>query len=134
MAVSTAVSPYLADWNISHIYNPSWPPHAKFHNGQTMVLGALLGILSMWCLWVRKNVSQLERLNEAALLAVLYWVAQVPAILFPGTSLSDPNGYQGKMPIVLGIEINQVVLDFIIVFPIIILGYVLERRRLGKSL
>lgn len=30
------------DWNRTHIYSPRWPPHAKFHNAQTMLLGSLL--------------------------------------------------------------------------------------------
>jgi hypothetical protein len=40
VAAETAVGPYLADWNETHICTPTWPPHAKFHNGQTMSLGA----------------------------------------------------------------------------------------------
>lgn len=42
----------LADYLIwptarQHMKNPAWPPHAKFHNAQTMLLGIGLGILSL---------------------------------------------------------------------------------------
>ncbi len=33
------------------IYNPTWPPHAKFHNGQTMSMGAGLAAMTLWQLW-----------------------------------------------------------------------------------
>jgi hypothetical protein len=51
VAAETAAGPYLADWNETHIYNPNWPPHAKFHNGQTMSMGAGLAAMTLWQLW-----------------------------------------------------------------------------------
>lgn len=30
--VSTAVVSVAVDWNASHIFNPDWPAHAKFHD------------------------------------------------------------------------------------------------------
>lgn len=128
MALFTSISPYLADWNETHIYNPHWPPHAKFHNAQTMVFGALLGLLSLWSLWVRRDISESEKLNQGALFAALYWLAQLPAILFPGTAFNDPNGL--TMPVVFGIQLNQVILAVILILPLIGLGYYLERKRL----
>jgi hypothetical protein len=133
VAVFTALSPYLADWNVTHIYNPAWTPHAKFHNAQTMVLGAMLGLLSVYCLWFRKGITEKQKLNEATVLASLYWLAQLPAVFFPGTALTDPGINSIKMPIILGVEFNQLALDITVIFPLIALGYYLENRSLKKA-
>ena len=131
VAIFTAVSPYLADWNETHIYNPLWLPHAKFHNAQTMVLGALLGLLSIYCWWLRRATTNKEKLNQGAVLASLYWLAQLPAAFFPGVALSDPGGV--KMPVFLGVEFNQLTLNITVIFPLLILGYYLESRSLKKT-
>lgn len=131
VAIFTAVSPYLADWNETHIYNPLWLPHAKFHNAQTMVLGAFLGLLSIYCLWLRKATADKQKLNEAAVLAALYWLAQLPAAFFPGTALTDPGGV--KMPVIFGVEFNQLTLNITVIFPLLILGYYLETKSLKKA-
>ena len=133
VAIFTSVSPYLADWNVTHIYNPSWPPHAKFHNAQTMVLGALLGLLAIYCLWFRRSVSEQRKLNEGVVLASLYWLAQIPAVFFPGTALTDQGINSVKMPIILGIEFNQLTLNITVIFPLLILGYYLGRKSLKKA-
>ncbi|WP_461051834.1 DUF6640 family protein [Spirosoma arcticum] len=130
VAVFTAVAPYLADWNQTHIYNPNWPPHAKFHNAQTMIFGAYLGLLSLWALWGRNQISEAEKLNQGTLLAALYWLAQMPAILFPGTAFNDPNGL--PMPTLFGMQTNQVLLGIFVILPIIGWGYYLERKRIHQ--
>ena len=53
VALFTSCAAYVMDWNVTHIYNPNWPPHAKFHNGQTMSMGLLLGLLGLWFVWRR---------------------------------------------------------------------------------
>lgn len=130
IAVFTAVSPYLADWNETHIYNPNWLPHAKFHNAQTMIFGTLLGLLSLWALWVRSSIDAKEKLNQGALFASLYWLAQMPAILFPGTAFKDTVGLE--MPVVFGFQTNQLIMCIFFILPIICLGYFLEIKRLNK--
>ena len=32
---------YLLSTGMQHIRNPKWPPHAKFHNGQTIMMGMM---------------------------------------------------------------------------------------------
>ncbi len=50
-AVFTAVGGVLADWNRTHLFNPRWTPHAKFHDGWTILLGGGLGANSLYLLW-----------------------------------------------------------------------------------
>jgi len=90
IAVGTIVSPYLADWNATHIYNPLWPPHAKFHNAQTMAVGVLLGLAALFFTWRRQGDLR-SNLLPAWLFAGLYWISQPFAFGFPGVAWTDPN-------------------------------------------
>lgn len=97
-----------------------------------MVLGALLGLLSIYCLWFKREISDEQKLNEGAVLASLYWLAQLPSIFFPGTALTDPGTGGVKTPVIFGVEFNQLALDIVVIFPLLILGYYLERKSLKK--
>lgn len=121
-AVWTGVGPFLFDWNETHIYNPSWPPHAKFHNGQTMSMGAGLAAATLLQLWppFRNNAQARAALDGASVSAVMYWLTQASALAYPGAKAVDPPGTaffpQGRYagpPLAL-----------------VVLGYALERRRL----
>jgi hypothetical protein len=93
VGLATSVGGYLADWNETHVFNPKWTPHAKFHNGQTMSTGLGLGMLTFYYTWRSKNTATREGLVDnlltAALLASFYWATQVSAILYPGTQWVD---------------------------------------------
>ncbi|XYH98365.1 DUF6640 family protein [Sorangium sp. So ce1128] len=107
VAVFTGAAPVLADWNSTHIHNPNWPPHAKFHNAQTIVLGAVAAVLAVWFLW-RPGRDDRLRADVGSIFSVLYWICLVPSILFPGTAFHDPShGGYARMPVVLGMELNQ---------------------------
>lgn len=85
-----AVIPFTAK---QHLYNPRWPPHAKFHNCQTMVIGAGLGMLSLLVLFGMRPLT-LPLFFLAAALAGLYFVSMLLAPIFPGTSWTDPEFVQ----------------------------------------
>lgn len=89
MAVFTAVSPFLAAWKATHIFNPLWPPHAKFHNGHTMMMGALLGSAALLFTWRRDSGG--TNVLAALVFAATYWVGQSLAFLVPNVAWTDPN-------------------------------------------
>lgn len=71
LAVFTAVSPYLADWKTSHIYNPDWPPHAKFYNAQTVTLAVLMAAMAIFFIWRSKH-GTVANLPAAVSFVALY--------------------------------------------------------------
>ena len=89
-ALFVGVGGFLADWNATHLFNPNWPPHAKFHNGQTMATGALLALASLFFVWRRAGDRKTNVLATAIFGGVLYWT-QAAANLFPGTAWTDPE-------------------------------------------
>lgn len=108
----TIFGAFLFDWDQTHIYNPNWPPHAKFHNGQTMSMGVALGLLSLWLIWRKAKPSKFE-FNLAVLVASLYWLTQASAIFYPGTDFFDPDTVNLPRSHVFGLPIQlalQVVL------------------------
>ena len=85
--VADAVIPFTAK---QHIRNPHWPPHAKFHNGQSMLLGIGLGLYSLFLLFGTGPLTFLHFIL-AAIAAALYFVAMLLSPVFPGTGWSDPE-------------------------------------------
>jgi hypothetical protein len=41
-----------------HLRNPRWPPDAKFHNGQTMLIGIFNGAISLIVLFGFPTLTQ----------------------------------------------------------------------------
>ena len=112
VAVITGGTAYLADWNVTHIFNPHWPPHAKFHNAQTMLLGTALGALSLYLLWAKVDERRYP-FGLAVITASLYWLTQIGSLLFPGTALVDPE-FAASVPHVAGVAVNQLVIDTVL--------------------
>ncbi|WP_205529068.1 DUF6640 family protein [Microbacterium halotolerans] len=89
-AAGQIIGPFVFDFNETHIYNASWPPHAKFHNAQTMSSGVALSVATLVNLW--RPGSGRVGLDAAALSASVYWVSQLSAFFYPGTASMDPPG------------------------------------------
>jgi hypothetical protein len=92
VAVATSLGGFLADFNRTHLFNPAWPAHARFHDAMTISLGSMLGATSLYFLH-RQHRDPQEDLVLAALLPALFWTAQAAAFAFPGT-----GGLQAEFP------------------------------------
>jgi hypothetical protein len=124
-----SVGAFLADYNVTHVFNKNWPPHAKFHNGQTMSLGILLALTSTYFAF-RPAFSQLSpaeakhNILTAAVVGSFYCVAGLSAIFYPGTHWFDPE-FEMKGMTQREIFGAQVVIIWV--------AYYLEISRVGKT-
>ena len=90
-----------------HLYNPNWPPHAKFHNGQTMLLGVFLGTLALIMLFCARPLT-LPAFLIASAVAGVYFVSMASAQIFRGTAWIDPE-FRDMVPKPLGLNPQQLV-------------------------
>ena len=126
VAAFTTVGGFLADWNRTHLFNPGWPPHAKAHDAQTIILGSLLGASGLYFLWKRDERPERD-LALGTLLPSFFWMAQCGSFLFP-----EAEGFESefpeKVPRVRGVWINE---RFLSAFMLALLavGYLIERGR-----
>jgi hypothetical protein len=117
VAFTTAIGGLMADYFIpssgaQHIKNPRWPPHAKFHNAQSILMGLSLGVLALVILFRRSPVSR-DDLWLSAILASIYWICIFAAPLFPGTAFVDPE-FRSKTPRPMGLP-GQLFIGFVLV-------------------
>lgn len=124
VAVVTALGALLADVVVpdlaaQHAFNPAWPPHAKFHDAQYVVMSVLLGALGL-ALVVR------GKLLWAAALLSTPWVGMLGALLFPGTATYDPE-FAGDTVFVLGLH-GQVFLALVLLAALVTAAWGSTRR------
>ena len=80
--VSTAV-----DWNTTHLFNPTWPPHAHFHDALFLLFLDGMSLVVLWLLWRESKEPEIA-VKVAALFSVTVWTPffYIEALI-PGTSL-----------------------------------------------
>ncbi|KAJ4355198.1 hypothetical protein N0V95_003158 [Ascochyta clinopodiicola] len=128
----TLTGPFLADWNNpnpseTHIHNPSWPPHARYHNGQTMSTGLFIGLVTFFILFFTLPATPSPREQElhlgwVLLLQHIFYLGSLSGIFYPGAAWMDPQFGEGR-PQLYG-------------FPVLValcwVGWGAEVRRLGR--
>ncbi len=90
-----------------HLFNPNWPPHAKFHNAQTMLMGIVSGSLSLVILFGTQRLTR-PVILLAAVIAANYFATMALAPLFPKTAWMDPE-FAASIPRPLGMAPQQLI-------------------------
>lgn len=87
--VAGAALSILVDWNATHLFNPSWPPHAVFHDWAMINLLSGTSACCLWLLW-RKSPEPELGIKMATLIPLIFWSAFFyTTTLLPHSSLMD---------------------------------------------
>ncbi len=100
--IITALGSIIHDWNKTHVYNPEWPPHARFHFVGVVAMNFVLGILGLWLLW--GPTKDKTTLFVSALIPIVVWGSFFAAIVVPGCKAED---HPGQVPRLAGIPVNM---------------------------
>lgn len=60
--VYALVVPYL-EINQTHVFNPHWPSHARLHEVWQLITNSAIGVVSLWFIWKRHEVSRANLLT-----------------------------------------------------------------------
>ncbi len=124
LSLYLVVGAHVADYSRTHLFDPRWPPHAKFHDGQTLMFSIFLGALTVYFASSRTK-DRVQTLTSTAAFAALYWVTQAFAIAYPGTAFMDPE-FDKPSAYLIGLP-AQVVVDVIALGLIAFATYVARR-------
>lgn len=127
ISVLTAVGGYLADLNRTHILNPRWTPHSKFHNALSIISETLLGGAGLYFL-LRKNGNKKDNLKFGTLAPGFFWASMAGAIAFPGAEPLEAE-FPEKIPRVGKLRLNETFAS-IVMLSLLGLAYLRERKQL----
>ena len=98
VAIFWAVGAIWADFNETHVFNPSWLVHARFHAAFDLLYTVCVAVIAIRLIWS-------PMLAYGALLTSLYPAAFFMTALVPGVAFADPDR---PVPTVWGVPIQLV--------------------------
>ncbi|MET0898466.1 MAG: DUF6640 family protein [Mycobacterium sp.] len=131
VAVVTLVGALVADalgpGAAQHLDNPKWPPHAKFHDAQYIVMSMLLAAIVL-VLLSQKALDRFVTVGLSAAILATPWLGMLGALLFPGTSMLDPE-FDQPSAYVLGVHPQILIAAGILAVLVIAVAVAARRRR-----
>lgn len=124
-AAFTTVGGFLFDWNRTHLFNPKWTPHAKFHDAMTILLGSLLGAGGVYLLQ-KKGGDQAMQLKWGTLLPAFFWAAQAGSFAFPGAKGLEAE-FPELIPKIGTVKLNEAPVS-LLMLALLGAGYLLAKK------
>ncbi|HLL84908.1 MAG TPA: DUF6640 family protein [Longimicrobium sp.] len=92
VGVLTPLLTLVADTNRTHLFNPDWTLHSRFHAALWVGANVLAGAGALYLVWGRhRERDSWLALRAAAFMLWMIWVPFFPALLMPDTS-AWPDG------------------------------------------
>ena len=111
IAIFTFAPPIVDILTPTHVFNPGWVPHARFHTMWAIFSTSALGLLALWFLWRGPAQQRLGTHIAGAIGTCIlgaFMLATATMSLYGG-ALSDKNGVS---PVAEGINPNLVTFSF----------------------
>jgi hypothetical protein len=121
VAVQLLFGCFYFDYNETHVFNPHWTDHSRFHTAMTIYMGAMLAVLGIYYTWRRAGDAR-TNLQAAAWFTSIYFLSFFPSALMPGSALSEPGM---NVPLVGGLVAPQLIEGSISLI-LVVVGYVLS--------
>ena len=119
IVIYAVVIPVL-EINSSHVFNESWPAHARLHEVWQLTTNTAIGLLALWLAWGKSEVRTASLLNMAVMGGVL--VAHTFETSYGGSIIS---GNVEKT--VLGIELAAFAAGVVVILAVA--AFFLETRQ-----
>ena len=94
------IVPAIADLNETHLFNPLWSEHARFHGAWFLAFGAGVAGTALFLIWLRNEVF--VPIVLGLVFAGGFWIATLFRAAYGG-ALVDTNGHTHT---IAGIESN----------------------------
>jgi len=125
VAVLTAAGGFFADLNKTHMFNPRWTPHARFHDAMTILMACILGTTAT-CLLTERIDKAGGNLEMGTLLPAISWISLAGSFAFPGAEGIEaefPEKVKKAGPLVL----NEGFVSALML-SLLLTGYVVEKK------
>ncbi len=132
IGIFTVIPPIVDILTPTHIFNPDWVPHARFHTMWAIISASSVGALALWFLW-RGPAQQSVRTHIAGAIGACvlgsFMLATATMSLYGG-SLSDVKDLRSSVG---GIDVSLNLVTFGVALMLILAGWRIAAARPGGN-